>query len=139
MESNPYDVVTNGSAAGRVIMSKSAERIFTRMKKAADEDGWTVVPAYSPTVRYTKTRPTPEHARKRGVYGGQPMYDFDTYDTHVFVTLVGSKVILGVGAAPWVRRQDYDVPHWLALAILDDPTLAFDHPRQRQMKADRHA
>jgi hypothetical protein len=109
------------------------------MKKAVVEEGWKVVPSHSPTIRYTKTETTPDYARTRGVYGGEPMYDFDTYDSLVFITLVGSTVILGTADAPGAGRRDREIPQYLALAILDDPVLAFDHERQHALKGGRRA
>lgn len=119
---------------------KAWEKTLKRMTELGrdPQSNWQFVPSdYARTIRFTVTQPTPDYARER--WGtGSPLYDFDTYDMHVFVTLVGGKMILGTAAAPWVRRQDRDAPFWLADAVLEDPSLAFDGPRQLKMKRERH-
>ena len=90
-------------------------------------------------MRFTATEQTPDYARscERGAWAA--LWDQDTYDTHVFVTLVAGKVVLGTSAAPWVARQDRDIPFWLAEKIMTDPALAHDGPRQRELKQARRA
>lgn len=122
-------------------MTKAAQRIADTMVNLVAEkgSGWEIVPSYVPTIRFTRERPTPDYAlsEERGAWNA--LWSQPTYHTHVFVTLVNGKVILGTSAAPWVRRQDRDIPFWLAEAILEDPELALDDERVRAMREARKA
>lgn len=116
-----------------------SEKILQRMVELAMSEGspWTALPGQygGGTVRYTKTQPTPDCHRGTG-FG---RWDQDTYDSHVFLTRVGGKFILGVASAPWMGRQDSDIPLWEAEAILEDPELALDHTRRWAMRDARKA
>jgi hypothetical protein len=119
-------------------VAAAKDRIRARIIELANdpESGWVAVPGpYGLTIRYTRTHPTPDY--HRGTRGGR--WDQDTYDDHVFVTLAGRKVLLGVAPAPWVGRQDSDCPLWLAEAILTDPTLAHDTQRVLDMRRARRS
>jgi len=121
--------------------SKKAVEIRDRIMNLAHDEasGWEPVPGIGLTIRFSTEHETPDWARQtrsvdRGAYWGQP-----TYHSHVFVTLVASKVILGVASAPWVGRTDSEIPYWLAEAILADHTLAGDHERINALRAARKA
>jgi hypothetical protein len=114
------------------------DTIIHRMVELAGDpaSGWTALGGQiGATVRYTKTRQTPDYMRGTG-FG---RWDQGTYDTHVFLTLVAGKFILGVASAPWVGRSDSDVPLWLVQAILEDPDLAHDDIRRNAMRNARKA
>jgi hypothetical protein len=108
---------------------------------AHDEtSGWAPVPGIGLTIRHTEEHDTPEAIRaKPGERSGFGTWDQPTYHSHVFVTLIAHKVILGYGAAPWVGRNDSEIPLWLALAILGDHTLAGDYERINAMRTARKA
>lgn len=112
------------------------DKLVRRMVElAADEtSGWTALGSLTgATLRWTETVPTPEYHRGDG-FGRWPE---ETYDRHVFITLVAGKFILGAATAPWMGRSDSDIPLWLAEAILEDPALGLDSARQWQLKAAR--
>lgn len=109
------------------------ERIFARMVELSTGEAWAHVPgAVGYTVRRTQEHPTPAHART-----GWAGWNEDTYSSHVFVTLVAGKFILGTSAAPWMGRQDQDCPLWLVELILEDPELAHDTTRKLELRAQR--
>jgi hypothetical protein len=117
---------------------KLRDKLAARMVElAADtESPWTALGSMvGATLRFTETVPTPDYHRGEG-FG---RWDQDTYDRHVFLTLVAGKFILGVATAPWMGRSDSDIPLWLAEAILEDPALGFDDARRWQLKAARRA
>lgn len=121
---------------------RAAEKLLARMIELVQtpESGWVpLTGTVGSTVRFTKTEPTPDYARssERGAWSA--LWNQDSYDTHVFVTLVAGKVVLGTAPAPWVGRRDSDIPFWLAEAILADPALAFDDERCLKLKAARRA
>jgi hypothetical protein len=118
------------------------ERLVARLVElAADKDsGWEVVPGtVGATIRYTKTETTPDYARSSERGAWRALWDQDTYDTHVFVTLVAGKFIMRSATAPWVQCHDTDVPLWLVEKILEDPSLGLDTGRQLELKAARKA
>ncbi len=122
--------------------SKAAERLMAELVRLArdPESGWEAVPGQvGATVRFTKTEATPDYARSSERGAWHALWDQDTYDMHVFVTLVAGKVIMRTSTAPWVSAHDHHVPFWLAEAVLADPELGWDSPRQWRMKADRKA
>lgn len=121
-------------------MSK-ADEIRQRIVQLATEGRtWEPVPkAYGLTVRHTVTEKTPDYARKPWRESAEPLWGQDTYNTHVFVTMIGRKVILGAASAPWMGRTDTDVPLWLAEMILDDPSLGLDSHRQVELRNQRKA
>lgn len=116
---------------------RAAQKIANQMVELVGEKGtgWEIVPSFAPTIRYTATHPTPEYARE----GDRPLWEGETYNTHVFVTLVNGMVVLGTSTAPWVGRRDRDIPFWLAELILAEPALALDTHRQLKLKAARKA
>lgn len=122
--------------------TRAAERLMTELVRLARDpnSGWEPVPAQvGATVRFTKTETTPDYARSSERGAWHALWDQDTYDMHVFVTLVAGKVLMRVSTAPWVSAHDTSIPFWLAEAVLADPELGWDSPRQWQMKADRKA
>lgn len=91
-----------------------------------------------PTFRWTREEVTPAYAREG--YGSlPPQWPGETYDRHIFLTLVGSSIVMRVCSCPWVRAQDTAPPLWLVGAILADPELAFDTARQIEMKTARRS
>jgi hypothetical protein len=90
-----------------------------------------------PTFRWTSEEVTPDYARE-GYKSLPPQWPGETYDRHIFLTLVsqGGSWIMRVCSCPWVRASDSTPPLWLVGAILADPELAFDTARQIEM---RHA
>lgn len=103
----------------------------------ADEaSGWEPVPGIAGlTIRRTTEHET--HPANRGEGFGR--WPEATYHSHVFITLVAGKVILGYASAPWMGRTDSYVPFWLAEAILEDHTLAGDWTRINAMREARRA
>lgn len=116
-------------------MSKR-QQVIDRAIELAGQGVWTARSRDGmPTVSWTRTQPTPAWARE----GSLPSYPFEEYDRHVFLTFVGSSVVMRVCAAPWVRCQDTTPPLWLVQAVLEDPELAFDTKRVLAMRAARKA
>ena len=117
-------------------MGRKADEIRDRIIGLAREEGngWEPVPSVAGlTIRYTDEHKT--HPANLGEgFGRWPEL---TYHSHVFITLVAGKVILGYSAAPWMSRNDSHVPFWLAEAILEDHTLAGDYQRINAMRAER--
>lgn len=115
-------------------MTKTQARVLARMKELAAQGTWTGVPSnYGLTIRWTRTQPTPE-----SIKSAKPCpWPGDDYDRHVFLTLVGQVLIMGVRPCPWVRGTDSPVPYWLAEAVMEDPELAFDTERRLAMKHAR--
>jgi hypothetical protein len=116
-------------------MSKR-EQIIKRAIELAGQGVWTALNRDGmPTVRWTRTQFTPDWVRE----GAGAPYPFEDYDRHVFLTFVGSTVVMRVASAPWVRASDSAPPLWLVEAILEDPELAFSTERILAMKAARKA
>lgn len=123
-------------------VSRMAEKFLAQMieKVQTPESGWVPVPGQvGSTMRFTKTERTPDYARSSERGAWHALWDQDTYDMHVFVTLVAGKVLMRVSTAPWVSARDQSIPFWLAEAVLADPELAWDSPRQWRLKAERKA
>jgi len=117
---------------------KLRDKLAIQMDTLARDEAspWTALGSMiGATLRFTETVPTPDYHRGDG-FGRWPG---ETYDRHVFVTMVAGKVILGVAVAPWMGRNDQEIPLWLTEAILADPSLAFDDARRWQLKAERRA
>lgn len=117
---------------------KLRDKLAARMVElAADPDsGWTALGSLvGATLRWTETVPTPDYHRGTG-FG---RWEDETYERHVFLTLVAGKFILGAAPAPWVGRNDSDIPLWLAEAILEDPSLGLDDARRWRLKSERRA
>lgn len=111
---------------------KLKDKLAHRMVELAGdpESGWTALGSLvGATLRFTTTSPTPDYMRYA--------WDEDTYDSHVFLTLVAGKFILGMATAPWMGRRDSDIPLWLAEAILEDPALGLDSARMLDLRAAR--
>jgi hypothetical protein len=123
------------------VRTTKADEIRQRIIDLArdEESGWEPVPSVAGlTIRRTTEHETPEYARaKPGEGAGFGTWDQPTYHSHVFVTLVGRKVIVGYAACPWVGRTDSETPYWLTEAILADHTLAGDYQRINAMRAER--
>jgi hypothetical protein len=113
------------------IMSRAWERLLARVIEEAGQGRWTAVSntAGLPTIRHDKITPTPATVG----------WSDPTYPSHVFITLINRKVILGRAPAPWVGRLDGDIPLWLAEAILDDPEVGHDSGRMLALKDERAA
>jgi hypothetical protein len=113
-------------------------QVITKQLQELTEAGtWVKQPSQIPgvpTFRWTREEVTPSWARQ----GSRPSWPGETYDRHIFLTLVSRSgpVVMRVCACPWVRAQDSTPPLWLVGAILADPELAFDTARQTEM---RHA
>ena len=117
-------------------MARKADEIRDRIINLAKEEGngWEAVPGVAGlTIRRTSEHET--HPANLG--DGFGRWPEPTYHSHVFITLVAGKVILGYSAAPWVSRNDSHVPFWLAEAILADHTLAGDYIRINAMREAR--
>lgn len=82
----------------------------------ARRNGWELIDGN--TLRRTWTVPTPEICRSKGPGDTFGKWACDTYDRHLFVTIVGSSVIVGDARAPWVGRSDTRVSMARAIAIL---------------------
>lgn len=118
------------------------DKIVRRMIELAGDEAseWTAIgTGVGATIRWTKTQETPAYAREKRPGQAWAMWEGETYDSHVFITLVAGKFILGVAGAPWVGRQDSDAPLWLVEAILEDPELAHDDTRRWAMRDARKA
>lgn len=118
--------------------SPRAEVIRQRIIDLAHDEtsGWEPVPGVAGlTIRWTAEHET--HPANLGEGFGR--WPHPTYHSHVFITLVGSKVILGWAAAPWMGRTDSEIPFWLTEAILADHTLAGDYERINVMRELRRA
>lgn len=116
-------------------LTKGQALLVARMRELIEEGTWHAVPSHSPTIRYTDTQTT--HPAQLG--DGFGRWPEPNYSRHVFVTLAGGSVILGVASAPWMGRSDSSIPLWLATEILKDPTLAFDDTRRWAMRDARKA
>jgi len=88
----------------------------------ASANGWTAINGN--TLRRTWTLETPETNRYKAGAGMFGKWDGDTYDRHLFITIVGSvaggkiSVILGDARAPWVGRDDTSVSLKRAIEVL---------------------
>jgi hypothetical protein len=120
---------------------RKADIIRDRIVNLAHDEtsGWEPVPGLAGlTIRHTDEHEThPANRAKPGEGAGFGTWDQPTYHSHTFVTLVAGKVILGYSAAPWMSRNDSDIPFWLAEAILGDHTLAGDYTRINAMRDAR--
>ena len=108
------------------------DRVVRRMTELAGspESPWTAIETnVGATIRRTWQEATPDWARPH-------YWPEESYQAHVFLTLVAGTFILGRAASPWTGRQDSNVPLWLVEAILEDPELGLDSERQMAM---RHA
>jgi hypothetical protein len=115
---------------------RKADIIRDRIVNLAHDEtsGWEPVPGLAGlTIRHTDEHET--HPANLGEGFGR--WPEPTYHSHTFVTLVAGKVILGYSAAPWMSRNDSDIPFWLAEAILGDHTLAGDYTRINAMRDAR--
>lgn len=104
-------------------LTKKQQELANAMIAASKAKQWTAVNGY--TIRYTEKCATPEWAQEDRGWGAGALYPFPTYERHVFLSLVGGKVILGVAHAPWTGRQDQYVTLKRAHAVLADPTAVF--------------
>lgn len=124
-------------------MTPAAKRILDRMVALVQEPakGWEAVATShgSPTIRWTKAETTPDWAKEKRPGAPFALWEEDTYNTHVFLTLVAGKVIMRTSTAPWVNANDREIPFWLAEAVLDDPALGLDWTRQLRLKDERKA
>lgn len=121
-------------------VNRMADALYARMVELArdPESGWEAVPQQvGATLRFTKTEQTPDYARSSERGAWHALWDQDTYDMHVFVTLVAGKVLMRVSTAPWVSARDQSIPFWLAEAVLEDAELGWDGRRQWALKAER--
>lgn len=117
------------------------QRILAQLKELVAAGTWTAqasqIPGV-PTFRWTREEVTPAYAREG--YGNlPPQWPGETYDRHIFLTLVSQSgpIVMRVCSCPWVRAQDTTPPLWLVGAILADPELAFDTARQIEMRKAR--
>lgn len=114
------------------------QSIVQRLQELVDAGTWIKQPSQIPGVpsfRWTREEVTPAWARE----GARPNWPGEVYDRHIFLTFVGSTIVMRVCVCPWVRAQDSNPPLWLVAAILADPELAFDTARQIEMRAARKA
>lgn len=115
-------------------LTKTAKRVLHTMIRLTQDTstGWVPIPGLpgNGTIRWDQVNETPEYMRGTG-FGKWPE---PTYESHVWITLVAGKVILGVAHSPVTGRQDRDIPFWLAEKILTDPALALDPERLRRVK-----
>jgi hypothetical protein len=116
-------------------LGKKAQQVRDTIVNLAHDEasGWAPVPGIGLTIRHTDEHET--HPANLGQGFGR--WPEPTFHSHVFITLVAGKVILGYAPAPWMGRNDSEISLWLALAILADHTLAGDHTRINAMRAER--
>jgi hypothetical protein len=104
-----------------------------KLRFAPRTDGWCPLrESVGLCVRWTsEIQSTPDRIRlpfQSSVGEARSPYPFDTYEQHVFVTLVGPEhsfsVIVRTCRCPWVRAQDRTVSLRRALEILEDPESA---------------
>lgn len=104
-------------------LTPKRQALLDAMKAAIDSGKWSRVPdSYGYTIRYTEERETPDWAQKDRGWCAGALYPFPTYTACVFLTLVlGGKVILGNGSAPWMGRRDQDITLKRAQEVLANP------------------
>lgn len=121
-------------------MTPTAKRFLARMLELVQDpaSGWEALASDhgSPTIRWTKEETTPSWAKEKRPGAQWALYEADTYNTYVFMHLIGGKVLMRSSTAPWVQCSDREIPFWLGEAILADPALGLDSERQNAM---RHA
>jgi hypothetical protein len=94
-------------------MAAKRDRLAAQMREAVTAGEWTAVGPS--TIRWTLSgRPTPDWVTSR-------QWPASTFDAHVFLTLIGSKVILSVDRVPWVERRDVSVSMARAFEVLANP------------------
>ena len=98
-------------------MTRTQERILARMRELITTGDWVAI--RGDCIRLTRTRQT--HPANLG--SGFGLWEEPEYTQIMFITLMHSGVLLGDAPAPWVGRQDSEIPYWLAEAILnaEDP------------------
>jgi hypothetical protein len=83
------------------------------MREAVTAGEWTAVGPS--TIRWSLSgRPTPDWVTSR-------QWPAPTFDAHVFLTLIGSTVVLSVDRVPWVERRDVNVSMARAFEVLANP------------------
>jgi hypothetical protein len=94
-------------------MAAKRDRLAAQMREAVTAGEWVAIgPA---TVRWSLTgRPTPDWVTSR-------QWPAPTFDAHVFLTLIGSKVIMRVDRAPWLEARDAHVSMNRAFEVLENP------------------
>jgi hypothetical protein len=124
-------------------LTKTQERILAKMKELAGGGTWERVPTgYGFTIRHDLHQATPaanlcteeEHARN-----GFGRWPEPVYKSMVFLTLTHSGILMRTAPAPWVSARDFEVPYWLAEAILSDPDLGHDDGRMLELRRARKA
>lgn len=95
-------------------MTPAARKLRDAMRAAVGSGGWEPVPdQYAYTIRWRSAEKTPAHPE---------LVDYDQpYRSLVFLSLVAGKVVLGIAAAPWVRRRDSTISFKRAYEVLVDP------------------
>lgn len=113
------------------------EKVLEALSKSVQCGRWTRIPSsigVGWTYIHTVTRSTPEWAKK-GCIG----WDSYTYDEIIMLTPINRKVLVRSCSAPWVRADDFNVPNWMALAILADPEIGHDRRRMTLLRRERAA
>lgn len=102
---------------------RAAEKTLARMRELVDKGSWEALPSHSPTIRLTRTLKTPDYAREKRPGALWALYEAETYDEILFITLVNGTVIMGHGSCPWVGRSDSGEPFWYVEMLLnaEDP------------------
>jgi hypothetical protein len=116
------------------------DKVVARMVELAGQpdSGWEVVlGTVGATIRWTGTETTPDLIRKRRPGQTWAIWEGDTYNTNVFITLVAGKFVMRASTAPWTPCQDLDLPLWLAEMVLEDPALGLDSYRQLELRRER--
>lgn len=108
------------------MISKKRQQLIDDLRAAAAiGDQWKAVAGHGLTVRYTETLPTPERMRTWPSQHSPNLhpYDTETYDRHVFLTLVHTQArpLLRIARAPWVGATDTEISLARALEVLADP------------------
>jgi len=101
-------------------------RLKEAIQTALDSGIWVRVPeAHGYVIRYTeRDLPTPDWARNPGIHGRFALWAGETYDRHVFISIIGGKswsLILSVSRAPWARGSDSRITMKRAFDVLADP------------------
>ena len=118
-------------------MGKASDQVLAKMRDLAAAGHWVGVPADSPTIRLTRTMPTPAWAR--GGTGHPVAWPDDTYAEHLFITLAGTKVVMKHAPSPWVRRADTTEPYWYVDLLLASADPWDVLARRCEIKAARQA
>lgn len=113
-------------------LTKTQNEVLAAMLTAVNVGTWTDIsrPMVGITIRHTVTEPTPEYVSKAQWSG-------ETYSSHCFLTFVANKILMRDAPAPWVASQDTEIPYWLALEILKDPSLGHDSHRRLELRSAR--